>query len=214
MKPKSIKVAVCDDHQVVLEGLRLILDQLENISLVGLFDTPDSLIEFLEHSDNPPDVVILDAHLGNNKNGLDVLLKVPNYKKYRWILFSSYVDKYLVFQAEKFGFQACLSKEVPVSVLVDVLLDNNANFVCHPPFPADDKLKRNMEVVLEAKDNLTKREIEVLGMILTGAGAKDCANTLHISIYTFETHKKNIFRKFDINSTNELMRIAIDYNIK
>lgn len=214
MKTKSIKVAVCDDHQVVLEGLRLILDQLENISLVGLFDTPDSLIEFLEHTDNPPDVVILDAHLGNNKNGLDVLLKVPNYKKYRWILFSSYVDKYLVFQAEKSGFQACLSKEVPVSVLVDVLLDNNANFVCHPPFPADDKLKRNMEMVLEAKDNLTKREIEVLGMILTGAGAKDCANTLHISIYTFETHKKNIFRKFDINSTSELMRIAIDYNIK
>ena len=70
-----------------------------------------------------------------------------------------------------------------------------------------------MENVLEAKASLTKRETEVLGEILTGSSAKDSANKLHISIYTFETHKKNIFRKFDVNSTNELMRIAIDFNL-
>jgi DNA-binding NarL/FixJ family response regulator len=192
----------------------LILNQLENIVLVGIFNTPESLIEFLELADSPPDVIILDAHLGNNKNGFDVLLKVPGYKKYRWILFSSYIDKYLVFQAEKSGFQACLSKEVPVSVLVSVLLDNNANFVCHPPFPSDEKLKRRMEMVHESIQTLTKRESEVLQVLLSGVSSKECANRMHISVYTFETHKKNIFRKLEINSTNELMRIAIDFNIK
>jgi two-component system nitrate/nitrite response regulator NarL len=210
----QINLAICDDHQVVLEGLRLILNQVENLNLVGMFHTPESLIGFLEHAEIPPDVIILDAHLGNNKNGLDVLSQVPNSKKYRWILFSSYVDKYLAFQAEKAGFQACLSKEVPASVLVNVLTDTNIErFVCHPQIQNDEKFRRNMENVLEAKASLTKRETEVLGEILTGSSAKDSANKLHISIYTFETHKKNIFRKFDVNSTNELMRIAIDFNL-
>ncbi len=213
-KISQINVVVCDDHQVVLEGLRLILDQVEHVNLIGMFHTPESLIGFLEHCDAPPDVIILDAHLGNNKNGLEVLTQMPNPKQYKWILFSSYVDKYLAFQAEKAGFQACLSKEVPASVLVNVLTNPSSDhFVCHPQIQTDEKFKHNMEIVLEAKASLTKRETEVLSMILTGAGAKDCANKLHISIYTFETHKKNIFRKFDINSTNELMRIAIDFNL-
>ena len=60
---------------------------------------------------------------------------------------------------------------------------------------------------------LTKREEEVMGVICSGINAKAGADKLHISIYTFETHKKNIFRKFDINSTNELMRIAMDFNL-
>lgn len=214
MSNKPIRVAVCDDHQVVLEGLKLIFSQVKGIDIAGMFHSPDSLLSFLQSTSIPVDVIVVDAHLGNNKNGLDVLSQLPNPKQYRWILFSSYVDKYLAFQAEKAGFHACLSKEVPASVLVNVLTDFSSNhFVCHPQIQTDEKFKRNMEIVLEAKASLTKRETEVLSIILTGAGAKDCANELHISIYTFETHKKNIFRKFDINSTNELMRIAMDFNL-
>jgi DNA-binding NarL/FixJ family response regulator len=214
MSNKPIRVAVCDDHQVVLEGLKLIFSQVKGIDIAGMFHSPDSLLSFLQSTSIPVDVIVVDAHLGNNKNGLDVLSQLPNPKQYRWILFSSYVDKYLAFQAEKAGFQACLSKEVPASLLVNVLTDfSSDHFVCHPQIQTDEKFKRNMEMVLEAKASLTNRETEVLSIILTGAGAKDCANKLHISIYTFETHKKNIFRKFDINSTNELMRIAIDFNL-
>lgn len=214
-KKSRINVAVCDDHQVVLEGLRLIMDSIDKFHLSGMFHTSESLISFLKNVDTLPDVIILDAHLGSNQNGLDVIRQVENPHRFRWILFSSYVDKYLAFQAEKAGFQACLSKEVPASVLISVLTEENRqrSFVCHPQIQHDEKTKRNMEAIILAKLSLTKREEEVMGVICSGINAKAGADKLHISIYTFETHKKNIFRKFDINSTNELMRIAMDFNL-
>lgn len=214
-KKKRINIAVCDDHQVVLEGLRLIIDSVDNLNLSGMFHTSESLISFLKNVDTLPEVIILDAHLGNNQNGLDVIGQIENPHRFRWILFSSYVDKYLAFQAEKAGFQACLSKEVPATVLISVLTEGNkqTSFVCHPQISNDEKTKRNMEAVLAAKSTLTRREAEVMNVICSGINSKSGADKLHISIYTFETHKKNIFRKFDINSTNELMRIAIDFNL-
>lgn len=212
MSNKPIRVAVCDDHQVVLEGLKLIFSQVKGIDIAGMFHSPDSLLSFLQTTSIPVDVIVVDAHLGNNRNGVDLIHQVPHPKKYRWILFSSYVDKYLAYQAEKAGFAACLSKEVPASVLHSVLLTPaNESFVAHPPVDADDQAKHNMEVVLNAINNLTKREREIMQTLLLGLSSKESADRLHISIYTFETHKKNIFRKLEINSTNELMRIAIDY---
>jgi DNA-binding NarL/FixJ family response regulator len=212
---RKIKVVVCDDHQVVLEGLRLILEKTDAIEVADVFQDPKALVSFLNQAPTPPDVVIIDAHLGNNENGLDIRNQVPNAKLYKWVLFSSYVDKYLAFQAEKFGFYACLSKEVPARVLTSVLLNTNHDqFVCYPEIPSDEKLKRRMEIVYESIQSLTKRESEVLQVLLSGVSSKECANRMHISVYTFETHKKNIFRKLEINSSNELMRIAIDFNIK
>jgi DNA-binding CsgD family transcriptional regulator len=96
-----------------------------------------------------------------------------------------------------------------------VLLNTNQNqFVCYPEIPSDEKVRRRMEMVHESIQTLTKRESEVLQVLLSGVSSKECANRMHISVYTFETHKKNIFRKLEINSSNELMRIAIDFNIK
>jgi len=86
------------------------------------------------------------------------------------------------------------------------------SFICYPAISNDENSRKKIESIFDTKKGLTKRELEVMSMILTGESSKDCADKLHISVYTFETHKKNIFRKFDINSTNELMRIAMDFN--
>jgi len=212
-KNNQINVVICDDHQVVLEGLRLIFNQSENIHITGIFHDGATMISFLETAATRPDVIVVDAHLGKNENGLDLINKVKDKSLYRWILFSSYVDKYLVFQAEKYGFQACLSKEVPASVMLSIIHEvEPRSFICYPAISRDENSRKKIESILEAKKGLTKRELEVMSMILTGENSKECADKLHISIYTFETHKKNIFRKFDINSTNELMRIAMDFN--
>jgi DNA-binding NarL/FixJ family response regulator len=150
--------------------------------------------------------------LGNNLNGIDLLSKVNQFERFRWILFSSYVDKYLAFQAEKAGFQACLSKEVPSHVLISLIGNiTQDRFVCYPPFAGDDQAKKRIENLHNAIDSLTKRERQVMDILMQGLNSKECAERLHISIFTFETHKKNIFRKLDINSTSELMRIAMDF---
>jgi two-component system nitrate/nitrite response regulator NarL len=208
----TVRVAVCDDHQVVIEGLKLILTENKGVEIVGMFQDPYELIGFLNHEQNQADVVITDAHLGNNLNGIDLLSKVNQFERFRWILFSSYVDKYLAFQAEKAGFQACLSKEVPSHVLISLIGNiTQDRFVCYPPFAGDDQAKKRIENLHNAIDSLTKRERQVMDILMQGLNSKECAERLHISIFTFETHKKNIFRKLDINSTSELMRIAMDF---
>ncbi len=213
---KKINVAICDDHQVVLEGLRLIFQQTPQINLMGVYNTPEALINFLNQTETPPQVILIDANLGEHKNGIDIPSKVNNPRRFRWVLFSAYIDEYLVFRAQKEGFFACLSKEVPSKMLIDVILDSTPGikrFICFPPLYSDEKQYHKMEVVDSALKSLTKREHEIMAELLKGMSSKESANNLHISIYTFETHKKNIFRKLEINSTSEFMRIAIDFNL-
>ncbi len=213
---QRINVVICDDHQVVLEGLRLIFQQTPQINLIGVFNTPEALIAFINQTETPPHVILIDANLGEHNNGLEIPSKVNNPRRFRWVLFSAYVDEYLVFKAQKEGFFACLSKEVPSKILLGVILDSSPGvkrIICFPPLYSDEKKYHKMEVVDAALKSLTKREHEIMKELLNGLSSKECANNLHISIYTFETHKKNIFRKLEINSTNEFMRIAIDFNL-
>jgi DNA-binding CsgD family transcriptional regulator len=69
------------------------------------------------------------------------------------------------------------------------------------------------EELVSAIGLLTKRELELMRELVSGNVSKDLANKLNISVYTLETHKKNIFRKLEINSIGELINIAHKYRI-
>jgi DNA-binding NarL/FixJ family response regulator len=205
------RVVICDDHQVVIEGLKMILQSNSNLEVVGSFLDASDFLEFWNIHYANIDVVIMDAHLKNDISGLDIRKNIAhNSIGTFWVLFSSFVDKYLAVQAKKLGFQACISKEIPAARLLQLLEYGSPNFYSYPDLLDRPEIKM-IESVLEGLAKLTKTEKKVLYKLKEGKRSKESADELNVSVHTFETHKKNIFRKLNINSTTELMSLIDDY---
>jgi DNA-binding CsgD family transcriptional regulator len=153
----------------------------------------------------------MDAHLKNDVSGLDLKYKTARFTSgCYWVLFSSFVDKYMAVQSKKMGFHACISKEIPAPRLIQLIEFGSPDFYSFP-----DVLDRPeigvIESVLESLASLTKAEKRVLNKLKEGKRSKESADELNVSVHTFETHKKNIFRKLNVNSTAELMSLIDDY---
>ncbi len=207
-----VKLIICDDHQVVLAGLERIFSSLEGVDVIQSFQNPQSLIDYLNNSTTlKPNVVLIDAQLGNNANGIEMPKNYHGKEKIRWILLSSFVDKYLMYQSRLNGFSACISKEAPASFIISNVLGEKDGFVIYPPIP--DFLPDQVDHIHAAISTLTKREREIIKSVSSGKPSKVLAEELHISVFTLETHKKNIFRKFEIKSIPELMKIVMDYKL-
>jgi len=205
------RIVICDDHQVVVEGLKMILQTNLNLEIVGTFlDASEFLVYWSIHSDNI-DVVIMDAHLKNDVSGLEIIKKISSINKTTyWVLFSSFVDKYLAVQAKKNGFHSCISKEIPAARLIQLLEYGSSGFYSFPDL-LDRPEVHIIESVLEGLTQLTKTEKIVLNKLKEGKRSKESADELNVSVHTFETHKKNIFRKLNVNSTTELLSLLDDY---
>lgn len=208
-----IKVVICDDHQVVLEGLNMILSAELGFSIVGLFQSGTLLKQFLSVKSNTVDVVIIDAQLKQD-NGFDIAQNILDLGHFKLVLFSSFVDSYMILRAKKIGFHACISKDIQSSDLINILKSSKLDFVSFPDlnFASKNQIVK-AEELLSAFSLLTKRELEVVKILVNGKSTKENADELNISVYTLETHKKNIFRKLEINSIGELIHIAHEYKL-
>ncbi len=207
-----VNVVICDDNELVLAGLNLIFSECDDIKVVGIFQDTIKMTEFLNsHHEIDPHVVVVDCQLGQGQSGLDVPKLFVGSKRFRWILLSSVVDKYLVYKSRTNGFSGCISKEVSADFIINAVIHSSDKFITFPY--VDDAFSTQFENVNSAVSLLTKRELEIIQVISTGMSSTKCAEVLHISILTLETHKKNIFRKFDIKSISELMRIVVDFKL-
>lgn len=207
-----VNVVICDDHQVVLAGLNLIFSKCEDIRVIGVFQECSKMVEFL-NSENEllPDVIVIDAQLGQGQSGLDVPKMYQGNRKLRWFLLSSFVDKYLVYKSRINRFSGCISKEVSADFIINAVVHPSDKFITFPQ--VDENFTSQFEHIHNAISLLTKRELEIIRVISSGMSSKKCAEELHISVLTLETHKKNIFRKFEIKSISELMRIVVDFKL-
>lgn len=208
-----IHVVICDDHQVVLQGLNIILSEEFGFSVVGLFQSGVLLKQFLSVKSNKVDVVIIDAQL-KNENGFEIAQSILELGQFKLVLFSSFVDSYMILRAKQTGFHACISKDIQSSELIPILKSSNSDFMSFPDLNFANKNQIvKAEELLSAFSLLTKRELEVVKILVNGKSTKENADELNISIYTLETHKKNIFRKLEINSIGELIHIAHEYKL-
>ena len=207
----NLNIVICDDHHVVLEGLNQILSNEEGLKPKGLFNSGANLIQFLSDKKNVVDVVILDAQL-KNESGFEIAKEIRIHGMFKIIMFSSFVDSYLILKAKHAGINACISKDIDSQHLIQIIKNESLLFCSYPEFETNEDTMKCEELV-SAIGLLTKRELELMRELVSGNVSRELADKLNISIYTLETHKKNIFRKLEINSIGELINIAHKYRI-
>lgn len=199
----SISVGIIDDHALVREGLRRLLESAPGITIT--FDAGDgqSGIDLIRR--HTPDIVLLDIQMPR-MTGLQVLeqLRQANFNT-RAIILTTFSQDEMVFQAVRLGARGYLLKETTGVELQNAIRAVAAGGTLLTPVAAGRLADR-----LQSREELTAREREVLGLLAEGLRNKEIAARLGASEKTIQFHTANIFGKLGAQSRTEAVRIALE----
>jgi len=198
----KVKLFIVDDHYMVIEGIRSLLQNESDIIWCGHATNAESCLAFLQRQQ--PDVILMDISLPD-KNGIELCREVKSkYPKIRILGLStfnqrSYVEKMLDNGASGYLLKNAgkeeLLKGIATAMERKVYLSHDAAIALR---------------TTETRNNpiLTRREKEVLGLIAAGLTNPDIAEKLFISNTTVETHRKNLLQKFEAKNVAALISKA------
>jgi Response regulator containing a CheY-like receiver domain and an HTH DNA-binding domain len=202
----SIRVLICDDHPLVLEGIRSVLETFVHIEVVGAVGSAEAALELAQATQ--PDVVMLDINMPR-LSGLDAVeLFRERFPKSRLLMLSMHDSREYISTAVMYGASGYILKDVSTGEIVSAIETVAAGGSYFSSGVADVLLDRRARN--DAAMPLTTREQAVLLLLARGRSNKDVAAELDISVRTVETHRKNIKKKLGIATTAGLTRYVID----
>lgn len=201
-----IKVFIVDDHAVVVEGIYALLQNEENISVVGFAYSATNCIHFFSHK--TADVILMDINMPD-MNGIDLCKEIKETHPSVMILALSTFDQgsYIRKMMEN-GANGYLLKNAGKQEIVDAI-KLAATGKTYLSFSASQSLKVDQQR-MKSIPHLTKREKEVLVLIVDGLTNIQIAEKLYISADTVDSHRKKLYLKLNVNNTASLVRFAIE----
>jgi len=217
----KISVLIVDDQQIIIDGISSLLNSTQNIQIIGGSNSGKQAINDVKSLD--PDIVLLDFNM-SEMDGIETLEKLKlQFPQLKVIMLTGYDEIELIRESLKKGAKGYVLKNIGKTQLVTAIetvhnggtfLDVNVqekvidSFVnaTTTPFNKSDNQTLPRRNLFE----LTKREIEVLKLIIAGKKSIDSGNELFISINTVDTHRKNIMSKCNTRNVAELVKLALD----
>ena len=202
---KDYSIVVADDHVMFRQGLKLIINQLEDVAIVGEVGDGLELLELLRKSS--PDLIIMDISMPNLR-GLEATREVKRlYPRVKVLILTMHKKKEFVRQALLDNADGILLKEEPGSELLRAVqtIRNQEKYLS----PLLATMVASLVMGKAEIDNLSSREREVLKMLAEGKKAQEIAEALYISVFTVRRHRHNIMKKLDIQNFTDLVKYAI-----
>jgi DNA-binding NarL/FixJ family response regulator len=207
-KENSIKVLVADDHEIVRQGLKTIISECLDLSIVGEAENGNQVLKIVKKT--KVDVVLLDFDMPE-KNGLDTLIELKAlYPKLPVMILSIFPEDHYGTRFLKAGASGYLQKSSATDQLIDAIrkVFNGGKFISSA---LTDKLvtglNKNDEQFLH--ESLTDREFQVFRLLSTGKKLKEIAGELCLSINTISTYRSRILQKMDMKNNADIVRYAI-----
>jgi two-component system, NarL family, nitrate/nitrite response regulator NarL len=208
-KPMSLRLLLVDDHAILLDGIKNLLDKEEDVTVVGTADNAHKAIEFLKVND--VDIVITDFHMPG-MDGLSLVHTIKRMKpEVKTIVLSMHDESHLVKEILRAGINGYVLKKDTHRELLKAIRQVDAGNV-YLSSDINKILITNLQNPDEGK-LLTDREREIVKLIAKEYSNKDIAEALFISERTVETHRKNIFKKTGTNSLVGLIKFAYANNL-
>lgn len=203
MGPASIRVLVVDDHALHRDGTRHILEDFDDVEVVGDAATGETALALTEELQ--PDVVLLDIRLPGI-NGIETARRIREWHpKVRVLMVTAYEDDEYVRGALEAGTAGYLSKSAPARELVEALRVVAAGATVLQPA----LMHSLLYPTVDQPGGLTDRELAVLQLLAEGLHNKQVATRLGISARTVERHCDNIYAKLGVGSRTEAVVRAI-----
>ncbi|MBF8296593.1 MAG: response regulator transcription factor [Bacteroidetes bacterium] len=203
------KIFIADDHALIREGLKTILREESDITVVGEAQSAAETLDRIVKSDC--DILVLDLGLPD-RPGLEVLREIKRIRPHLCVLIlSMFPEDRFALRALKGGADGYLSKESAATELVVALrrIAGGRKYVSED-ISQDLLEKVRGEVPLMSHETLSDREFQILRMIGSGKTISDIAAQLKVSVSTVNTHRAHILEKMNMHANAELMRYVIE----
>ena len=213
MKNQPIRIILTDDHRIVRDGIKAMLNDAPDLRIVGQAASGQELFELMKVE--KADVLILDIELPD-LSGIDICRQVSHdFPETGVLILSMYTGEEFIFKAISEGAKGYLPKNTNREELLEAIRQVAAKREYFSPVISQIMLKSYIRKAKSKNANekeiteLSKREIEVLRMLAEGVLNSDIADKLFISIRTVESHKSHIMQKLELHTTAELVKFAI-----
>ena len=205
------RVLLADDHKNLRQGLRTLLEQEEDIHIVGEADNGRSSVKLA--GELCPDVIIMDVAMPD-LNGIDATRRITEAEpKARVLALSMHSDGRYVRGMLQAGARGYILKDCAAEELTRAIRIVMAGQVYVSPGVTgaivDDYVRQLSAAQVDQAATLTRREREVLQLLAEGGSTANIAAELHVSVKTIETHRKHIMDKLSLRSIAELTKYAI-----
>lgn len=210
---EAIKVMIADDHSLIREGLRQLLEFDGSIKVVGEAANGVECLDHLEKYD--PEVLLLDINMPE-KNGIDVLRKMKEDKSpVKVLILTVHNELEYLLNAVDIGVEGYIMKDSDSSELKKAIraVRDGENYIQSSLIPALNNQLLNRDEDKDKVASLTNRELEVLVQVANGMFNKEIATNLNISERTVKNHISNIFKKINVSDRTQAAVFAIKNNI-
>lgn len=200
------KILIVEDHQVVKDGLELILNEEEDLEVVGALHDGGSVLPFLEK--NKVDLILLDINLPT-LDGIWLANEIKtNYAEIKVLVLTFYKKAAFVQEIAQSGAEGYLLKNSPKEEVISAIHKVLAGETYFAAEATQVLLKSLRRQGTQKETHLTKREIEVMTLLASAYTVNEVAEKLFISAHTAETHRKNIMAKLRFKNKAELVIYA------
>jgi DNA-binding NarL/FixJ family response regulator len=206
----KIRVLIADDHAILREGVRALLNTTEDIEVVGEAADGREAIERCKALD--PDVVLMDLSMPG-LGGLEATLELKKLGlRARVLVLSQYEDREYVRRLLKAGVSGyVLKKSAGAELAGAIRAVSRGGLVLDPEVArtAMEEARAPAPAAAEPYDTLTDREKQVLKLVAEGHSNKEVAEVLGISVKTAMSHRERVMEKLDVHNRTELVRFAL-----
>ncbi|NLV87757.1 MAG: response regulator transcription factor [Tissierellia bacterium] len=215
MRSKRISVLIADDHALIREGIKQILELEEDIHVVGQANNGEEAFELASKLE--PDIILLDINMPKT-NGIEALRRFKDMGiTSKVIILTIHEDREYILKTLKLGANGYMLKDSSANSLIEGIrrVAKGENYIQSSvadlvSASSDDSME---DKSIEQINSLTNREYEVLMLIAEGLNNKDIAERLYISEKTVKNHVSNIFKKLELNDRVQAAIFAYKNNI-
>ena len=206
-----IKVLLVDHYELIRSGIAALLNSVEDIEVIGVCDCGEQALTIASHQQ--PDIILLDINMPSS-GIFDACKQITNNSpSIKIIGLSVYSDGPIPPKALHLGIEGFISKGSPVSEMIKAIRDviSGKRYLCQ-------NIANNLvfETLLGSKptpfSKLSKRESEVVNMILQGKNIQEMSQVLELSDKTINTYRYRLYNKLAIKNDVELTKLAVKFN--
>ena len=212
----SITVLLADDHAMVRDGLKLLLESQQDITVVALASNGREAVKLaMKHT---PDVVLLDIAMPE-LNGIEAALKIHNtLPRTRIIILSMHATSEHVFRALQAGADGYLVKESAGGEVIKAVRSviGGRRYLSEKIATAAKGMnvsERGTGAAKSPLESLSEREREVLQFVVEGRSSADIAIAINLSPKTVETYRSRIMQKLDVHDVAGLVKFALQHGV-
>lgn len=208
-----IKVVIADDQAIVREGLKMVVNHMENINVIAVAPNGQEAVESC--SIHQPDIVLMDIQMPI-LNGVEATKQIKDkFPSIKVIILTTFNDDEYIFEALSFGASGYLLKDAGAEKIEEAIREAYQGGAVIQPIVAEKVIKKMQQIKKEEKPTderlrlLTKREVDILKLIGEGKNNDEIASELYITKGTTKNHISNLLTKLQLRDRTQLAIFAL-----